>query len=79
MRIRVQLFTLMRIRIQIQLPKTMRIRNYASDAHFTHSLTHLLFTQIDEEHRSMTGVIGQSKKLITKYMRREFTDKVRLL
>jgi hypothetical protein len=27
----------------------------------------------------MTGVIGQSKKLITKYMRREFTDKVRLL
>jgi hypothetical protein len=26
----------------------------------------------------MTGVIGQSKKLITKYMRREFTDKVPL-
>jgi hypothetical protein len=40
------------------------------------SPTHLLFSQIDEEHRSMTGVIGQSKKLITKYMRREFTDKV---
>jgi hypothetical protein len=40
---------------------------------------YLFFTQIDEEHRSMTGVIGQSKKLITKYMRREFTDKVCIL
>jgi len=28
------------------------------------------------EYRSMGGVIGQSKKLITKYGRREFTDKV---
>merc|ERR1712107_330154 len=32
--------------------------------------------EVDEEHRSLTGVIGQSKKLITKYMRREFTDKI---
>lgn len=32
--------------------------------------------EVDEEHRSMSGVIGQSKKLITKYMRREFTDKI---
>ena len=28
------------------------------------------------EYRSMGGVIGQPKKLITKYGRREFTDKV---
>lgn len=35
--------------------------------------------EIEEEHRGMTGVIGQSKKLITKYMRREFTDKVLIM
>jgi len=32
--------------------------------------------EVEEENRSLTGVIGQSKKLITKYMRREFTDKI---
>lgn len=32
--------------------------------------------QVGDEYRSMAGVIGQSKKLITKYARREFTDKV---
>ena len=32
--------------------------------------------QVGEEHRGLAGVIGQSKKLITKYARREFTDKV---
>ena len=33
-------------------------------------------TQVGDEYRSLAGVIGQSKKLITKYARREFTDKV---
>jgi len=32
--------------------------------------------EVREEHKMMGGVIGQSKKLITKYGRREFTDKV---
>jgi len=32
--------------------------------------------EVGEEHRMMGGVIGQSRKLITKYGRREFTDKV---
>jgi len=32
--------------------------------------------EVGEEHRLMGGVIGQSRKLITKYGRREFTDKV---
>merc|ERR1712013_908066 len=32
--------------------------------------------EVKEEHKMMGGVIGQSKKLITKYGRREFTDKV---
>ena len=32
-----------------------------------------------EEHKSMAGVIGQSKKLITKYGRRELTDKVLII
>jgi len=35
--------------------------------------------EVDEEHRGLSGVIGQSKKLITKYMRREFTDKVLII
>jgi len=35
--------------------------------------------EVDEEHRGLSSVIGQSKKLITKYMRREFTDKVLIL
>ncbi|XP_023332327.1 vesicle transport protein SEC20 [Eurytemora carolleeae] len=35
--------------------------------------------EVDEEHRSLSGVIGQSKKLITKYIRREFTDKVLIM
>ena len=33
-------------------------------------------SQVGEEHRMMGGVIGQSRRLITKYGRREFTDKV---
>ena len=33
--------------------------------------------EVREEHKMMGGVIGQSKKLITKYGRREFTDKVK--
>merc|ERR1719495_790974 len=32
--------------------------------------------EVREEHRLMGGVIGQSRKLITKYGRREFTDKI---
>ena len=32
--------------------------------------------EVGEEHRMMGEVIGQSRKLITKYGRREFTDKV---
>ena len=32
--------------------------------------------QVGDEYRTLAGVIGQSKKLITKYARREFTDKV---
>merc|ERR1719410_2094241 len=32
--------------------------------------------ELGEEYRMMGGVIGQSRKLITKYARREFTDKV---
>ena len=32
--------------------------------------------QLGDEYRMMGGVIGQSRKLITKYARREFTDKV---
>merc|ERR1719378_979434 len=32
--------------------------------------------EVGEEYRMMGGVIGQSRKLITKYARREFTDKV---
>merc|ERR1719376_155576 len=32
--------------------------------------------EVREEHKMMGGGIGQSKKLITKYGRREFTDKV---
>eukprot|EP00088_Acartia_fossae_P038547 TRINITY_DN3999_c0_g1_i3.p1 TRINITY_DN3999_c0_g1~~TRINITY_DN3999_c0_g1_i3.p1 ORF type:complete len:253 (-),score=24.62 TRINITY_DN3999_c0_g1_i3:434-1192(-) len=35
--------------------------------------------EVDEEHRGLSGVIGQSKKLITKYMRRESTDKVLII
>jgi len=35
--------------------------------------------EVGEEHRNMSGVIGQSKKLITKYARREFTDKVLIM
>merc|ERR1712098_224762 len=35
--------------------------------------------EVAEEQRSMAGVIGQSKKLITKYARREFTDKVLIM
>ena len=33
--------------------------------------------ELGDEYRMMGGVIGQSRKLITKYARREFTDKVR--
>merc|ERR1712032_1327856 len=32
--------------------------------------------ELGEEYRMMGGVIGQSRKLITKYARREFTDKI---
>ena len=32
--------------------------------------------ELGDEYRMMGGVIGQSRKLITKYARREFTDKV---
>jgi len=32
--------------------------------------------ELSDEYRMMGGVIGQSRKLITKYARREFTDKV---
>merc|ERR1719204_334701 len=35
--------------------------------------------EVGDEYRSMAGVIGQSKKLITKYARREFTDKVLII
>jgi len=35
--------------------------------------------EVDDEHRGLSGVIGQSKKLITKYMRREVTDKVLII
>merc|ERR1712034_9820 len=35
--------------------------------------------EVREEHKMMGGVIGQSKKLITKYGRREFTDKVLII
>jgi len=35
--------------------------------------------EVDDEHRGMSGVIGQSKRLITKYMRREVTDKVLII
>eukprot|EP00090_Calanus_glacialis_P015971 TRINITY_DN2507_c0_g1_i1.p1 TRINITY_DN2507_c0_g1~~TRINITY_DN2507_c0_g1_i1.p1 ORF type:complete len:252 (-),score=86.55 TRINITY_DN2507_c0_g1_i1:88-843(-) len=35
--------------------------------------------EVGEEHRMMGGVIGQSRKLITKYGRREFTDKVLII
>merc|ERR1712034_230652 len=35
--------------------------------------------EVGEEHRMMGGVIGQSRKLITKYARREFTDKVLIM
>ena len=33
-------------------------------------------SQVGDEYRTLAGVIGQSRKLITKYARREFTDKV---
>ena len=47
----------------------------SSSAHSSHTdLEYML--QVGDEYRSMAGVIGQSKKLITKYARREFTDKV---
>ena len=32
--------------------------------------------ELGDEYKMMGGVIGQSRKLITKYARREFTDKV---
>jgi len=32
--------------------------------------------ELGEEYKMMGGVIGQSRKLITKYARREFTDKI---
>ena len=32
--------------------------------------------ELGDEYRMMGGVIGQSRKLITKYARREFTDKI---
>merc|ERR1712034_87833 len=35
--------------------------------------------EVGGEHRMMGGVIGQSRKLITKYGRREFTDKVLII
>ena len=35
--------------------------------------------ELGEEYKMMGGVIGQSRKLITKYARREFTDKVTAL
>merc|ERR1712034_247392 len=35
--------------------------------------------EVGEEHRMGGGVIGQSRKLITKYGRREFTDKVLII
>ena len=35
--------------------------------------------ELGDEYRMMGGVIGQSRKLITKYARREFTDKVTAL
>ena len=36
-----------------------------------------VIVKVGDEYRTLAGVIGQSKKLITKYARREFTDKVR--
>jgi len=35
--------------------------------------------EVVEEHRGIQGVIGLSRRLITKYARREFTDKVLIL
>ena len=35
--------------------------------------------ELQEEHKMMGGVIGQSRRLITKYGRREFTDKVLII
>merc|ERR1719430_2737551 len=35
--------------------------------------------EVREEHKMMGGVIGQSRRLITKYGRREFTDKVLII
>ena len=35
--------------------------------------------ELGDEYKMMGGVIGQSRKLITKYARREFTDKVTAL
>merc|ERR1719397_1646399 len=35
--------------------------------------------EVGDEYRTLAGVIGQSKKLITKYARREFTDKVLII
>jgi len=35
--------------------------------------------EVVEEHRGIQGVIGHSRRLITKYARREFTDKVLIL
>jgi protein transport protein SEC20 len=35
--------------------------------------------EVGEEYRGLAGVIGQSKRLITKYARREFTDKVLII
>ena len=32
--------------------------------------------ELGDEYKMMGGVIGQSRKLITKYARREFTDKI---